>query len=239
MEQVYLSDTELYYVSPGNMTDTQILLTDEEVHHITKVMRHKEGDNIHITSGEGKIWLCEIAGIEKKKTLCTIKETFTYKNEFSNFTFCLPLMKSNDRLEFAVEKLVELGITGFIIYSSVKGSSRGAKLHRLEKISTAAMKQSLRAFLPEFEYIDDLTGIFKNEGVKLVFEQSAENSLADFIHSELKSDTKYFFIIGPEAGFSEREEALFTDVTKLKLTKNRLRTETAAISAGVLLSNQV
>ena len=236
MTQKYLSDTELYFAQPGNKTVDKIMLLDEEVHHITKVMRHNEGDKIYITTGEGKIWLCEIAGIEKKKALCLIEETLEYKNDFTGFTFCLPVMKSNDRLEFALEKLVELGITNFIIYSPGKGSSRAPRLDRLEKIAIAAMKQSLRAFRPEINIFNSLEELFNTKGEKIVFDQKSDKTFSEYVKNSMEKNSGYYLIIGPEAGFSENEYKLFTNVTKLKLTDNRLRTETAAVVVGTVIA---
>lgn len=239
LEQAYLSNTELYYAYPENTRGSKILLLHEEVHHIVKVMKHREGDRINVTSGEGVIWKCKIEGIERKNILCSIDKKIEFSKEHENIIFCLPLMKSNDRLEFAIEKLVELGITNFLIYSSGKGSSREAKLDRLEKIALAGMKQSLRAFLPNIEYIESLSAIFMKHGEKLVFDQNAKESLSDYSSNSFTEDKVFYFVIGPEAGFSEEESSLFDEATKLQLTKNRLRSETAAITAGSILTTSL
>ncbi|MBU1098878.1 MAG: 16S rRNA (uracil(1498)-N(3))-methyltransferase [Bacteroidetes bacterium] len=239
MEQGYLSNTELYYAYPENTRGSKILLLYEEVHHIIKVMRHRVGDRIYITSGEGTIWKCTIEGIERKQILCGIDKEIKFEKENKNICFCLPLMKSNDRLEFAIEKLVEQGINRFLIYSSGMGSSRSAKLDRLEKIALAAMKQSLRAYLPSIEYINSLSAIFMKSVSHVVFDQAADKSLLSFLNSDFENEKEYYFVIGPEAGFSDKENELFDDATLLKLTDNRLRSETAAITAGAIITTSL
>ncbi len=237
LEQVYLSDTELYYTNFSNITGNKIVIEEDEVHHILKVMRHEKDDEIYVTSGTGIIWLSRIKEIGKKNVICEIIDEIKYpKPDFQQITFCLPLMKSNERLEFAVEKLIEIGFTEFLIYTSERGSSRSIKLSRLEKIALAAMKQSLRAFLPEIKYAGTLQDIFRIDGIKIIFDQKSEVHAENHFKNSTKDIQKHFLVIGPESGFSEKENFLFENSVRLKLTENRLRTETAAISAGVIIS---
>lgn len=228
-------NTEFYFAPKENISTDKIILTDEEVKHLVKVMRHKVGDKIYVTDGLGKIFLSEIVQINKNDLVCKILETTTQQNQFANIIFWIPILKTSDRLEFAIEKCVELGITNFAIYDANKSHKRGIKVSRLEKIAMAAMKQSLRSFLPKIT-ISELSNI--DDELIIVLEQNSENSLAAFLHNNSTTDLnkKYNFIFGPEAGLTETDLVNLKDTEQYQLTSNRLRAETAIVTTAALIS---
>ncbi len=228
----YLSNIELYFTEPGNIDDNMLIVTGDDFKHIVKVMRHQPGDEIYVTSGEGKIYRCVINSIQKDLINCSIIQSISYKNGFSNITSCLPKLKSQDRFEFALEKCVEMGITNFIVFESKRTIARGNKIERWEKIALAAMKQSLRSFLPEIRTAKNLGEILNMQGEKLVLEQNSANDISGI---ELSGEKKYFFIFGPEGGLTENEIQRFPESNRFKLASNRLRSETAIIKCAALL----
>ncbi|RKY90040.1 MAG: hypothetical protein DRQ01_09845, partial [Ignavibacteriae bacterium] len=118
MKKYKLSDIELYYTPPELIAKDKITLADDEFKHCCKVMRNSIGDAIYITDGEGNIYKTEIEKIEKNSLYGKICETISYKNELKNIFFCIPKLKNPDRLKYALEKCVELGITNFILFES-------------------------------------------------------------------------------------------------------------------------
>lgn len=239
MPQDFLSDIELFYST--DIKSEIITVTGDEAHHAVNVMRHKEGDILYTTDGLGNIYKTEITRASKNNVTLNVLETHSYKNEFENIFFCIPRMKSKDRFEFAVEKCVELGITNFIVYESDRSISKGDKSDKWMKLGIAAMKQSLRAFLPSFQYaesIDAIIKVYSAEGKSVfLFEQHAETKFSDCSKDILVSGKNVCFIFGPEGGISERELGLFVKEQLLQLTGNRLRSETAIISAAIILNS--
>jgi 16S rRNA (uracil1498-N3)-methyltransferase len=230
----HLSNIELFYSKPENFRTDKIILEGDEFHHAVKVMRHHPGDEIFITNGEGKVFNGYINEILKDTLDVTIKKEFVYKNKFSGVTFCLPKLKSPERFEFALEKCAELGVTDFIVFESERTIAKSAKIERWRKILLSAMKQSLQSFLPTISTAESLREIKNMDGRKFIFEQNTEN-----VFRGLPEDItgKYYFLFGPEGGFSLKELALFKDDEVLKLADNRLRSETAIIKCAALLSN--
>jgi 16S rRNA (uracil1498-N3)-methyltransferase len=226
-----LSDIELYY-SPSGMINNEIMIQGDQFDHAVKVMRHSEGDVIYITDGIGNIFRCTVKYVDKHALAGAILETYRYENEKQNRYFCIPKLKSSDRFEFALEKCVELGITSFIIYESKRTVSKGVKIDRWNKIILSAMKQSLRAYLPQIKIVDSLSGIFSLEGEKIVFEQKSSMPINGL---KLSQGVNYYFIFGPEGGLEQEELELFDMQNIYKLAENRLRTETAIIKAASLL----
>jgi len=233
MKHYKLSDIELYYTRPGLITKDIITLVDDEFKHCCKVMRNSIGDVIYITDGEGKIYKTEIEKIEKSILYGKISETISYKNELKNIFFCIPKLKNPDRLKYALEKCVELGITNFILFESKRTIGRIKNIERFNRILLSAMKQSLHSFLPVVETAT-LKSIIKNPGVKILFDQGSENQ---FTFKNNLSET-YYFLFGPEGGFESEEIEMIDSSNSFVLSNNRLRSETAVIKCASLLSER-
>lgn len=237
MGRDFLSDVELYCTS-HSIIDDVILIDGEEAHHITHVMRHIKGDAIHITDGNGTIYKSSISEVGKRNVLAKVIEKIQYENKFTNITFCIPRLRNIDRFEFALEKCVELGITNFIVFDSTRTVAKGEKIERWHKIILSAMKQSLRAWLPNVSYVKNISEIYKLVGTKILFDQNAEKTFHNFLltdHRSLITDN-CFFIFGPEGGFTDDELRIANGELRIKLTDNRLRSETAIITAASILT---
>ncbi len=231
MKNNNLSNIELFYSPRENFSDEIILLTGDEFKHAVKVMRSKIGDMIYITNGTGLIFKTEVLSIEKDKLTARIIETIKTENKFENIFFCIPKLKNPDRFKFAIEKCVELGITNFIIFESKRTIAKGTNIKRWEKIALAAMKQSLRAYLPKIKLVKNLSDISESNGKKIIFEQNAERKF----QFEIEMDEKYYFIFGPEGGLTEDELKLFDTDLIYSLSDHRLRSETAIVKVASLI----
>ncbi|MBT8383047.1 MAG: 16S rRNA (uracil(1498)-N(3))-methyltransferase [Ignavibacteria bacterium] len=227
----HLSNIELFYTSPNLISEKEILLSEDEFKHAVKVMRNAVGNDLFITNGKGDIFQTKISVIKKNELIAEITDQFKYKNQSEKIIFCIPKLKNPDRLKYAIEKSVELGITNFKIFESKYTISKSSNIKRLQKIALAAMKQSIRSFLPQIEF-DTLEDILESELEVIIFNQNAKN--------KFKVEDKYLkpahFIFGPEGGFAKSELKKFIDVQTFKLAHNRLRTETAIVKCASLLS---
>ena len=143
--------------------------------------------------------------------------------------------KHNDRMEWLVEKLVEIGIDRIVPLRCRYSERKDINRDRLEKIAVSAMKQSLKAILP---VIDEMTPYDK-------FIASVDPQDQRFIAycdpdiprrlmaKEYRPGADTVILIGPEGDFSKDEirEALDSGWMPVTLGDNRLRTETAALVA--------
>lgn len=229
----FLSNVELYYTPASSVNGNELIISGEEHEHITRVMRHSVGDELHVTDGEGRIFLCEISGIRKEQLTCEIHSERIYENRLKNIYFCLAKLKSTDRFEFALEKSVELGITNFIVFDSMRSIPKGGKPERWQKVLISSMKQSLRSFLPKVTTCSSMSEIMSLPGEKIVFEQDSKLSFRNF---RAQSDSNYYFIFGPEGGLDKKELSMFGQESQYFLTENRLRSETAVVTAASVLS---
>lgn len=229
----YLSNIELYFTSSISEDEKNLQLTDDELHHCIKVMRNKIGDELFATDGKGKIFRGTISSISKAELKLEVLQVYSYENDLHRFTFCIPSLKNPERFKFAIEKCVELGITNFIFYSADHSINKKFNKERIEKIILAAIKQSLRAYLPSVSFIKSLKELLMREDEKILLDQLSESKLKDY---QFSMDKKYILIFGAEGGFSENEFSILNDVTRLKLTDNRLRSETAIIKTASMIS---
>ncbi|MDZ7763542.1 MAG: RsmE family RNA methyltransferase [Melioribacteraceae bacterium] len=188
-----LSDIELYFSL--YVSDTTVTIVGEECHHLMKVMRHSVGDEIYVTNGNGKIFLSEILSTQKNEVKGKIEKVFEYENKLNNFTICIPRLRVADRFEFALEKCVELGFTNFVVFESERTIAKGDKSDRWKKIAMAAMKQSLRSYLPKISYVKKFDELNRLDGKKIIFDQNADKNFSKSI-SEFNDAQKYILIFG-------------------------------------------
>lgn len=232
----YLSDIDLFYSdSPAESPDEVILLGDEH-HHVSRVMKYGVGDSLFVCNGKGTVYAGEIIDSGKTETTVRIKETYFEQKKFPRIKFALPVLKSSDRLEFAVEKLIEFGFTEFLFYKAEKAIRQTLQMSRMEKIALHAMKQSLHAHLPNLSFAGTIRDLQYSNAELIVFEKDATTELSSVT---LLADAQYTFVIGPEGGFSDKELASFLPQNQFKLANQRFRSETAAIYAAALITTLV
>lgn len=235
MNNQKLSKIELYYSPSHQKKENQIMIEGEEVNHILRVMRHKTGDELYITNGEGSIYKTLVVKISSSYIETDILQEYKYEDPGKNIYFCLPRLKNNDRFETAIEKCTELGITNIVVFESDRSISRGNKTERWQKIITSAMKQSLRSYLPSIDIIGSLREISGREGRKIMFTQEADQIFTGDI---IKKNTVYYFIFGPEGDFTEDEKNMFDINDFFNLGNYRLRSETAIIKCASMIFRQ-
>jgi 16S rRNA (uracil1498-N3)-methyltransferase len=227
----HLSNIDLYFTPRSLINEKQIIIKNEEFHHCVNVMRNSVGNKLYVTDGEGKIYESEINKIKEKELVARINRKYEFENKSKNVWFCIPSLKNPDRLNFAFEKCVELGITNFILLSSANTISKNLKPEKFHKTTLAAMKQSLRSFLPKINSAT-FKEIIQLPGTKILFEQNSEK----VFDGKYDFNKPVYFIFGPEGGFAEDEIKEIDPMNKFNLASNRLRSETAVLKCASLLS---
>jgi 16S rRNA (uracil1498-N3)-methyltransferase len=229
---------EYYYTKSTNidLENGRLVLDEFEHKHLVKVLRKKTGDILKITDGARNVYDCKILKISGDKVFCEIITKYfnLYEPEFNLKLFIAPL-RNNTRFEFAIEKVVELGVNSIHAVATEftvnKSSFSKTKMERFKKIIISAMGQSQRCYLPEFKNIvsfDDMIAITKNSPNKIVMYEYAES----FVKSEInKNEKEISLLIGPEGGFSKQEmNKLNTFNWQIHSLGNRkIRSETAAV----------
>ena len=236
----HLSNIELYYFPQLSLGVEELILDGEEVHHAMGVMRNEVGGKIFATNGLGNLFSCEILSKEKKSICVKSILAETRTNLLSNIYFCIPNLKSSDRLEFALEKLVEMGFVNFVFFKGERSiyKNKRVNLERLDKIAVSAMKQSLNLWKPNLIIDENLNQIdIENGGENIYYLDISCHDSIEVINGNSASTKNKYLVFGPEGGLSNEELIRYPNKRGIRLSQTRLRSETAMVYAGSLLSN--
>ena len=219
---------ELFY-QPEGIEATQ--LDKVESRHCLKVLRRKEGDSIHLVDGKGNFIQAEITGTENKICSYEVIDCKTQEPlEYHTHLVVAPT-KNHDRMEWLVEKAVEIGVNEFSFVVCQHSERRKLNLERLNKKAITAMKQSLKARLPIINPVSSFMELIELVPVAyhkfIAYVPAKEQQLKDMIPRQ----KNYCLLVGPEGGFSKEEVAAAegTGFQVVSLGNHRLRTETAAL----------
>lgn len=232
---------QLFY-APG-LTPPFHTLTEEESKHCVRVLRLGRGDTLHITDGRGNLFCCEIADDNPKR--CTVKVVST-ESEYEKLPYSLTVAcaptKNADRYEWFLEKAVEVGVGAIVPLESEHSERRVFKPGRAEKIIASAMKQSLKAYRPELHPLTPFRSLILSpfEGRKLIAHCDTARGASgkSYLPATLRQGEAVLVLIGPEGDFSpaEIDFAVAHGFEEITLGTQRLRTETAAVAAVVMVS---
>jgi 16S rRNA (uracil1498-N3)-methyltransferase len=220
--------------------DTAWLL-GEEAQHSTKVLRKKAGEEIIGIDGAGQMLVCKIRALGKEVVELHILERHSGWGEKPQRIHLLisPLHKP-DRLEWLIEKAVELGVTDIVPYVGKHTVKTGVRLDRLERIMIAALKQCMRSQLPVLHEPMPFKQAVKLPQAEVSLLAHAElGKPMDTLGIDWQKVMSAVILIGPEGDFAQEEidEALKMGFLAVSLGENRLRSETAAIHTLGLVKN--
>lgn len=222
---------QLFYAT--QIEDDLITLSEQESSHCTKVMRMNRGDEMHITDGKGHFYKGIIQLAHDKKTTIEVTETTQVPALPYQLHLYVALTKHADRLEWMLEKCVELGLTSFTPLITQRTERKTIRVDRLESIALSAMKQSLKAWLPIIHEPLKFTQVVKSisSGIKLIAHCANDEQKTALNHIKTEDATHIF--IGPEGDFTLDEVTLAIQqgFTPISLGPSRLRTETAGLAA--------
>jgi len=146
--------------------------------------------------------------------------------------------KSNDRFEWFLEKATEIGVTEITPIICERSERKMVKYKRLQKVVQAAMKQSLRSYLPQLNEAVSLNDFLEKEQKGLRFIAHCEDSEKTDLARRVAPDQEVTVLIGPEGDFSHDEikAAENRGFLSVSLGDARLRTETAALVACTIVN---
>lgn len=210
-------------------------LLGQNAHHLSRVLRAKTGQEFDVVCGES-VRLGRIAAIDDERVVFQLGEAVP-QAESRLITLLLAVFKF-DRMEWAIEKSVELGVHAIQpVLARRTGAhlvaSAGKRVERWRRIAHEAAQQSRRVSVPAITEPAKLTDVLQPEGVtKIVLAESADGLfLATAVAKAGKSPLA--LAIGPEGGWTDEELAQFLAAgwTATSLGPTILRAETAAIAA--------
>jgi 16S rRNA (uracil1498-N3)-methyltransferase len=222
-------------------------LNENEVHHLVRVFRAREGDLFEGLDSQGQKHRCELrrdAGKWYGEILCSVAET---GESPLRITLAQALIKKN-KFEWVIQKAVELGVVEIIPVQSERTEVRLSeqreekKVKRWQRILEEAVKQSGRSLIPKLGSPVSLEELLdrRKDMVCIVMDEEGGASLKELL-TDLGNPNSCLVLIGPEGGWGDRDRKLFFahSATSVKLGPRILRTETASVVALSLLQYEL
>ncbi len=217
---------------------TTLQLSEEESKHCVRVLRLTEGDEIEVVDGEGSLYCCKITMAHPKHCSVSIVDHKLCKPHWGHqIVLCVAPTKNLDRMEDLADRVTEMGVDRIVPLLCHNSERKVLKTARLQKILVSAMKQSLKAQLPQLDELTPFQQLVKTpfSGNKFIAycDLSLPREKRTLFSKVYQPGVDTMVIVGPEGDFSPEEvkmalEAGFVPVT---FGESRLRTETAAMFA--------
>ena len=214
--------------------ETTGLLPESDSAHCCRVLRMKEGDDVEVIDGKGHRFHCTIVEAHPKRTALEIISKSDLPNHWGvQITLAVAPTKHADRMEWMLEKAVEIGIDRVVLLKCARSERKLMKTERLEKVMISAMKQSLKGVLPVIEDMTDYRSFVASVSdrcQKFFGYCDAAYPRREFVRN-CRPGEDVVIMIGPEGDFSKEEVEFAVDHGFIPVTfgESRLRTETAAL----------
>ncbi|WDF55116.1 16S rRNA (uracil(1498)-N(3))-methyltransferase [Mucilaginibacter sp. KACC 22063] len=224
----------LFYTPNITSPQSHYQLSEEESKHCIRVLRLQKGDEVQLIDGRGGLYVSTIADDHPKRTLLEITSSIQeYQKRNHYLHIAVAPTKNIERLEWFLEKATEIGIDEISLIICQRSERKEAKTDRLDKIITAAVKQSLKAYHPVLNEPVSFSKFLSADFDGQKFIAHCEPGEKINLKSALKLQGSSLILIGPEGDFTPQEidMALKNDYKAITLGESRLRTETAALEA--------
>lgn len=216
-------------------------LPEEEAQHCVRVLRLSAGDEITLTDGKGNFYRAEITASTNKRCLVKVLETIPQEPLWSgHLHIAMAPTKNMDRNEWFAEKATEIGFNELTFLNCRFSERKVIKMERIEKIVVSAIKQSLKARLPKLNGMTDFDKFITQEFAGQKFIAHCYEGEKPLLKNVMKPGEDALVLIGPEGDFSEEEvaKAIEKGFQPISLGKSRLRTETAALVATMVVNSE-
>ena len=240
-----------FFVNQEQIGQDTVTVTGPDVNHIKNVLRMKPGEEVLISNGVDKDYVCRLQTITSDAVTAEIVTVTEGGTELPAKFYLFQGLPKSDKMEFLIQKAVELGVYQVIPVETrrtvvkLDAKKEEAKVRRWNAVSESAAKQSKRLIIPE------VTGVMTFQEA-LNYAGGFDKNIIPFEHAEGMADTKAYFagirpgmscgiFIGPEGGFEDEEisRASEAGVKPVTLEKRILRTETAGLAVLSVLMFQM
>jgi 16S rRNA (uracil1498-N3)-methyltransferase len=210
-------------------TGDVLRLSEEEGHHVYKVLRARAGDRIEVVDGGGRLFVAELL----KGREANVVEERSVEGDDGDVTLYQAVPKGR-HMDLVAEKATELGATRIVPLSTERGvvklSEGDGKVRRWRRVAEAAARQSLRLRVPEVGEVITFSEAVREAGETGVILHNGPDlpSLEDVVQLSTVG-----LFVGPEGGWGGVELAMVKEygLPFASLGPYRLRSETAGMVA--------
>ena len=219
--------------------ENSAVISGDDAKHISKVLRMRIGESLTVCDCNGRDYDCVIEEVCEKQVNLKVKRSYLSESEPNIKVTLYQAMPKSDKMEFIVQKAVELGVSVIVPVQTKRCVSRPdaksmeKKLERYNRIAFEAAKQSGRGIIPKVLPMLDFSQALeemKNDEKAILFYENSTSSFQKELQNQVKSLS---IMVGSEGGFEEEEvaKALENGIASISLGKRILRCETAPIAA--------
>lgn len=219
-------------------------LKEDDLYHITRVMRMKDQDEIEVVYDQN-VYLCCLENVNTNLVV-RVKKIQEKKADFmKEIVLAIPLLKEQ-KMDFILQKATELGVSKIVPILTERSiikleqGRENKKIDRWQKIVKEASEQSMRTLIPEVTSIKKIAELRDFDGLKLVCSTTEkENNVKNILNKNLDCD-KIIVVIGPEGGLSKKEENQLVEIgfQKITLGPRIMRVETVPLFIMSVLNYQ-
>ena len=226
-----------FFTSENNISGSCILIENGDARHISGVLRMKKGESVVISDGHGTDYFCRIDTLGDTVRAKIISHAPSEGEPAVDVSLYIALQKG-DKLEYVVQKSVELGAHKIVLFYSSRCVSRPdaqtleKKVARLQRIAREAAGQCGRGIIPQVcsvaSFEEAVLLAAKHELGLFLYEGGSGKTLAQVL---IQGYTDCSFMVGPEGGFSPQEHdlAMRAGLADTTLGKRILRCETVPL----------
>lgn len=234
-----MKETRFFYVPDAEKLTE---LPAEEANHAIKVLRLKEGDELMLMDGKGSFYRAEVTLVSNHHCMYRIVERQPQQPQWEGRVhLAIAPTKMNDRIEWMAEKATEVGIDELSFLNCQFSERRNLKTERIKKIVVAAVKQSHKAWMPVVNELEPFRQFISRQSsghryIAHCYNEVPRVNLFDEL-CRLDASEDALVLVGPEGDFSidEVRYAVSQGFVSVDLGKSRLRTETAGLSAVMMM----
>jgi len=228
-----------FHVAEGLRAGAKLELAEDAAHHAMRVLRLSPGEAVTLFDGSGGEYEASIVAAGRDGMSVEVGAHHAYERESPLQVTLLQGLTSTDRMDFIIQKAVELGVAAIQPVLCAKSVVRlsperaAPRLAHWRRVAIAACEQCGRNRIPEVREALPVARCAAGDGsAKALLAPRAAMTLAQFVRNPLT------IAIGPEAGFDDEEERLFeaAGFVAVRLGPRTLRTETAALAALAALN---
>lgn len=217
-----------------DLSNNTYTLDESESKHCVRVLRLEQGDEIILVDGRGGMFTAQIVDANPKRcAVRVVKSALNFGQRDFSVHIAIAPTKNIERIEWFLEKATEIGMDRITPLLCRFSERKEIKNDRLEKVMISAMKQSLKARLPQLDSLTKFNDFIAQpfEGQKFI--AHCDDQHRDLLKKMIVPNQNYLILIGPEGDFSaeEIENALRAGFHPVSLGDSRLRTETAGVVA--------
>jgi 16S rRNA (uracil1498-N3)-methyltransferase len=219
-----------------------VTLPEGVARHVTRVLRLGAGAPLVVFDGHGSEAGVRLAEVSRKQATVSVEAVWAGRFESPLQVHLGQAISKGDRMDYAIQKAVELGVAAITpLYTRrgdvrLKGEREAKKLAHWQAVAASACEQSGRATLPPVHpplSLDEWL-LQRDEPLRLMLHPATESGL-----QAERSPAAAALLIGPEGGLApdDIEAARAAQFTPLTLGPRVLRTETAPVVALTLLQH--